>query len=1113
VSEVEETPSRKKRRRRRRRRGGARKPPEGLTRIEQAAWVAKDRFGIEQLKPQQEQALAAVLDGKDTLAVLPTGFGKSLIYQVPAMLLDGPTIVVSPLIALMADQQAFLKQRGAPVIRIDSSLRAAEKKEAIEKLEKGGPLVVLTTPESLESKFWGPIFDKVQPALLCIDEAHSISEWGHDFRPAYLRLGQRQAALGNPPVLALTATATPRVRNDIAERLELEDASIVTAPPYRDNLHFEAKIVPGAQKYAAAGNLLVRLPRPGIFYCSTTVEVDRLYFTLEKAQIPVDRYHGKLPQLERDRAQKRYMRPSKRIVMCATSAFGMGIDKPNIRYVVHFQAPASIEQYVQEAGRGGRDGETCHCILLFDPADLEVNKRLLMRSRARPDQLRRVSKALHAWHREGRGVDSKILALSAEVPMTTAASLCARLEEVGLLELDADKQWQRTVSEDEFAAGAADLARRLEVQKLADERRIDELKAYAEAEECRSVYIRRYFGEDDPPRCGVCDWCAPRARQEMKTLTMPGRRGRTGRGGRDGKDKKGRRGDRDKRKRQGKAAADQRPAAANGAANGEGAGKKRRRRRRGGRGRRKGERSEGENAGGAPEGAAAAPRSGRSDGGLDAATKAAIEKAIEAATPETTGPGTLRYATDDNRPGARKTMRRSKRRDAGEGAATSAATPSPAPAAERAAPPSTTPAVAEPAKKVQAKKRAASSATKKAPAKAAAAAEKVPTDTPTAKKATAKKAQAKKPPASSGTAKKVQAKKPSASSGTAKKAQAKKPSASSGTAKKVQAKKPSASSGTAKKATAKKATAKKATAKKATAKKATAKKATAKKATAKKAQAKKPPARRRLPRRRLPRRRLPRRRLPRRRLPRRRLPRRRLPRRRLPRRRRRPEPPRRPPSAEKQLHRDHGADDASDVSGDARRHRVAQLGDTDAAEVDGQHVEGGLRGAVHRAREIADVRVGPVGLEDLGGDAEGPGAGERPQEGERQDLGGQAEDRRQRADPAHDGVEAAGLPEHAHRREDGHEVGDDHRREAEAFLRAGDEDLVDLHFAHDADGQHGEDERWDDPRARLLAVGVDHRYQRHQGAEEGREGQQLRQARRLAAVEDLLVRFHLALGR
>jgi ATP-dependent DNA helicase RecQ len=302
--------------------------------------TARRTFGIEQLRPEQESAMVGILEERDALVALPTGFGKSLIYQVPSMILERPTIVVSPLIALMADQERALRSRGVPVVALHSRLRLAERRAALEQIEGGGRLVVLTTPETLESRAIAPYLERAHPALLCVDEAHCISECGHDFRPSYLRLGAARQRLGNPVALALTAAATPRVRGNIAERLGLHDPIVLIAPAHRDNLRLTVDIAPGAEKFGAAGRCIRRLRRPGIVYSATTAAVDQLAGALRRSGIPVVRYHGKMRAADRAATQRQFMQPSRRPIMVATSAFGMGIDKPNIRFVVHYQAPA-----------------------------------------------------------------------------------------------------------------------------------------------------------------------------------------------------------------------------------------------------------------------------------------------------------------------------------------------------------------------------------------------------------------------------------------------------------------------------------------------------------------------------------------------------------------------------------------------------------------------------------------------------------------------------------------------------------------------------------------------------------------------------------------------------
>ncbi len=505
--------------------------------LERVRHVARTRFGIRTLRPEQVEALKAVFAGRDTMAVLPTGYGKSLIYQVPAVLSDRPTLVISPLIALMQDQQRGLQARRIPVVRLDSTLRVAERRENLARICKGGPLVVLTTPETLESKDARPALLEARPRLLCVDEAHCISEWGHDFRPAYLRIDIERKSLEIPQILALTATATPRVRQDIAERLGMTKPVEIVAPPHRANLRLSAEIVPGGYKITRAGELLRRLRRPGIVYCSTKIAVDEIFGALVKARIPCARYHGGMTNDQRTRTLREYMKSGRRKVMVATSAFGMGVDKPDIRYIMHFQVPASMEQYAQEAGRAGRAGRPSHCILLFDPSDLKIQEYLQGKSRPSPAQLTRVGKALAAWAEEGEPVEPKALALSAGVPMTTVRSLCAELEQGGLIRKERGHGYVSTVEPQALRDGVKDLAGRFEIERRQDVRRLRAITEYVDTEDCRSVFIRRWFGEENPPRCGNCDRC-----EEHGWRRPTSRRRSRRRGPRRGRSRRGRRG-------------------------------------------------------------------------------------------------------------------------------------------------------------------------------------------------------------------------------------------------------------------------------------------------------------------------------------------------------------------------------------------------------------------------------------------------------------------------------------------------------------------------------------------------------------------------------------------
>jgi ATP-dependent DNA helicase RecQ len=309
-------------------------------------------------------------------------------------------------------------------------------------------------------------------------------------------------------MLALTATATPRVRQDITNRLKLRNPVEVIAPPHRKNLRLSAHIAWGDDKITTAARLIRRLRRPGIVYCSTTKAVDQVASALTRAQIPSARYHGKMRTSERASTQRKFMKPTRRLVMVATSAFGMGIDKPNIRYILHYQVPGSLEQYVQEAGRAGRDGKRSECVLLFDPNDLRIQEHLQEKGRSNPAQVRRVVDALVAWVEEDKPVKPKELAVSARVPVTVARAVSAQLEELGLIQMVKRGEYAGGAAIQQIRDGAKDLAARLETHRIQDARHLEAIAAYAQTEECRSMFIRRYFGETCPPSCGICDNCS-----------------------------------------------------------------------------------------------------------------------------------------------------------------------------------------------------------------------------------------------------------------------------------------------------------------------------------------------------------------------------------------------------------------------------------------------------------------------------------------------------------------------------------------------------------------------------------------------------------------------------
>lgn len=514
------------RRRRRRRRGGGGGGPVPDERLRQMLDLLRREFGLRHFRPGQEDVIRAVLDARDTLAVLPTGGGKSLTYQLPSLLLPGLTVVVSPLIALIRDQFEKLREQGIETVRVDSSLTGTEKEEALSLLEEGSQKIVLITPEGAT----GPAFKKriadQKVSLLVIDEAHCVSEWGHDFRPSYLALGALAEDLGRPTVLALTATAPPLVREEIVKRLALRDPAVVVRPVARPNLRFEVKQCLNEDvKRRELVQYLRRLRRPGIVYCSTVKDVEELGALCKIARIPAEIYHGRLTKAERDHAHKRFMSSGKRIVMVATSAFGLGVDKPDIRYVLHYQVPGSLEAYVQEAGRGGRDGLPTRCILLWDPRDIDVQRHFLSEGPATRSQIKKVVEGLSAWTKDGRAVDASVLAMATEVGVTRTKAILEGLRDASLVaETDGQFSLSREIDVNEAVKL---LSRRNEERKTTDRRRLESIIHYANnTEECRMMHIRRYFEDGEPTPCGHCDICEPKLRRR--------RRRPKGRGGRPG---------------------------------------------------------------------------------------------------------------------------------------------------------------------------------------------------------------------------------------------------------------------------------------------------------------------------------------------------------------------------------------------------------------------------------------------------------------------------------------------------------------------------------------------------------------------------------------------------
>lgn len=347
--------------------------------FEKAQKLLESHFGYSSFRNGQELAIQSVLAGENTVCVMPTGGGKSICYQIPALVLPGTTIVISPLISLMKDQVDALVQVGIPATFINSSLTYNEANQRIWEAKQGMYKLLYVAPERLESREFIEGLKQMDIPLVAVDEAHCISQWGHDFRPSYRHIQQMVRSLPQKPnVIALTATATPRVREDICDTLDIDEENSIITGFERENLSFA--VIKGQDRLHFLKDYLKKNEKEaGIIYAATRKNVDQLYERLKKENINVARYHAGMGDAERISEQDRFLK-DEASVMVATSAFGMGIDKSNIRYVLHFQLPKNMESYYQEAGRAGRDGLESECILLYSSQDVQVQRFLIDQS-------------------------------------------------------------------------------------------------------------------------------------------------------------------------------------------------------------------------------------------------------------------------------------------------------------------------------------------------------------------------------------------------------------------------------------------------------------------------------------------------------------------------------------------------------------------------------------------------------------------------------------------------------------------------------------------------------------------------------------------------------------
>ena len=487
----------------------------------------KTFFGFEELRPGQAEVVQAIMAGQDAMGIMPTGGGKSLCYQLPALCREGLTVVVSPLIALMKDQVDALQARGIPAAAVNSSLGAEEYRQVMQALRQGELKIIYVAPERFAQESFMSLLRGLQISLLAVDEAHCLSQWGHDFRPDYLRLGRVREALGYPQTVALTATATEHVREDILGTLQLREPAVVISGFARDNLDFG--ITHCESRKAKFERILKVVSRwkTGIIYCSTRKNVMLVFEELSSQHLNVVAYHAGMTDEEREFSQNAFV-SGRADVVVATNAFGMGIDRSDVRFVAHFEIPGSVEAYYQEAGRAGRDGNPAVCELLFNHADLKTQEFFFEGSNPPVTLIRALYNFLRfesdpTTHELHITVDAMAERMGKEVnPMAVGTALSCLIHAGAIQRFDVPGQLTKgtRLLKPELNFECLDIDRAaLEEKARRDHLKIESMTRFAYSMGCRQQWILDYFGETGAEPCGHCDVCAASGSNEREEVS------------------------------------------------------------------------------------------------------------------------------------------------------------------------------------------------------------------------------------------------------------------------------------------------------------------------------------------------------------------------------------------------------------------------------------------------------------------------------------------------------------------------------------------------------------------------------------------------------------------